>query len=83
MNKRAALLLSALLAASVASCTTVEYVPLQPECTPPPPPVLPEIDRGSMWDALGDAEYRRLESYISRLWAFSDEQTAMLAELCK
>lgn len=78
-----ALLLSAPLALSVASCTTVEYVPVNPQCTPPPQPVLPVIDRGGLWDSVGDAEYRRIESYINQLWAFSDEQGAMLDSLCE
>lgn len=78
-----ALLLSAPLALFVASCTTVEYVPVNPQCTPPPQPALPEIDRGELWDAVGDAEYRRIESYINQLWAFSDEQGAMLDSLCE
>lgn len=77
------LLLSALMALSVASCTTVEYVPVNPQCTPPPQPALPAIDRGDLWDAVGDAEYRRIETYINQLWAFSDEQGAMLDSLCE
>ena len=77
-----ALLAPALLVLSAASCSTVEYIHVTPECTPPPQPALPEIDRGELWDAVGDAEYRRIESYINQLWAFSDEQGAMLEELC-
>lgn len=82
MNKKAALLISALAVVSVASCTTIEYVPITPTCTAPPNPVLPEIDRGELWDALGDKEYRQIETYITRLWAYTDEQSAILSELC-
>lgn len=80
MNARR--LLPLLAALAVSACSTVEYVTLQPECTPPPEPVLPEISRGALWDKLGDSEYRRIESYINRLWSYSDEQSAMLGELC-
>lgn len=83
MNRMAALLLSAPLAIfAVSGCTTTEYIHVTPECTPPPQPVLPEIDRGAMWSALGDTDYRALERYINGLWAFSDEQGAMLEALC-
>lgn len=78
-----ALMVSGLLALSVTSCSTVEYIHVTPECTPPPSPVLPELSKGELWDKLGDAEYRRLESYINGLWAFSDEQGAMLDTLCE
>lgn len=78
-----ALMASGLLALSVTSCSTVEYIHVTPECTPPPSPALPVIDRGSLWDSVGDAEYRRIESYINQLWAFSDEQGAMLDSLCE
>ena len=78
-----ALLAAALLALSVASCTTVEYVPVNPQCTPPPQPALPVLDKGELWDALGDDRYRELERYINGIWAFSDEQGALLGELCE
>lgn len=78
-----ALLAPALLALSVTSCTTTEYIHVTPECTPPPQPALPEIDRGELWDALGDDRYRQLERYINGVWAFSDEQGAMLDSLCE
>ena len=82
MKLRTALLTSALMVIFVASCTTLEYVPVKIECTPPPEPVLPEIDRGALWQSLGDARYRVIESYINELWAYSDEQSAMLGALC-
>lgn len=82
MKPITALMASALLALSVASCSTVEYIHIQPDCTPPPSPVLPELSKGELWDELGDAEYRRLEAYINGLWAFSDEQGAMLQAMC-
>ena len=78
-----ALKVLALAALSVVSgCTTTEYIHVTPECTPPPQPVLPIIDQGSLWDALGDARYRVIESYINELWAYSDEQAAMIEALC-
>ncbi|MGP9656511.1 hypothetical protein ACT3S5_00465 [Halomonas sp. AOP31-B1-25] len=83
MKPITALMVSGLLALSVASCTTTEYIHVKPECTPPPQPVLPEIDQGELWDALGDERYRQLERYINGVWAYSDEQGAMLDELCK
>jgi hypothetical protein len=44
--------------------------------------VLPFLDKGELWDALGDDRYRELERYILQLWAFSDEQSAMLDAIC-
>jgi len=79
---RTALLTSALMVIFVASCTTTEYVPVKIECTPPPQPTLPIIDQGELWQSLGDARYRVIESYINELWAYSDEQSAMLGALC-
>jgi len=67
---------------SLSACATTEYVEITPQCSPPSAPALPSIDRGSLWDALGDAEYRRLEAYILGLWAHSDEQGALLDVLC-
>ncbi len=80
---RAALtLLGPLAILGVSACTTVEYVPITPECTPPPSPVLPEISKGDLWQSLGDESYRELEAYLNGLWAAYDEQAAMLDALC-
>ncbi|MEL7966372.1 hypothetical protein AAG587_08345 [Vreelandella neptunia] len=68
---------------AVSGCTTTEYIHVSPECTPPPQPVLPKIDQGELWDALGDERYRELERYINGVWAYSDEQGAMLKTLCE
>lgn len=68
---------------AVSGCTTTEYINVKPECTQPSQPVLPEIDQGELWDALGDERYRQLERYINGVWAFSDEQGAMLDSLCE
>ncbi|MDX5376371.1 MAG: hypothetical protein LPK08_02475 [Halomonas sp.] len=43
---------------------------------------MPSLDKGELWDALGDTRYRELERYINELWAYSDEQAAMLDALC-
>ncbi len=80
INALLALALAALFA--VSGCTTTEYIHVTPECAPPPQPALPEIDRGELWDALGDDRYRQLERYINTLWAYSDEQAAMLSAIC-
>lgn len=82
MKPITALMVSGLLALSVASCTTTEFIHVTPECTPPPQPALPELSKGELWDALGDERYRALERYINGVWAFSDEQGAMLQTLC-
>lgn len=79
MSRLAAALLACM---AFSGCTTTEYIHVTPECTPPPSPVLPELSKGELWDALGDAEYRRLEAYINGVWAYSDEQGAMLEALC-
>lgn len=77
------LIASALLVTlGVSGCTTTEYVHVNPQCTPPPLPVLPVVDMGNTWEKLGDAHYRQLERYINRLWAAYDEQAAMLEGLC-
>jgi hypothetical protein len=57
-------------------------VDIRPQCTPPTQPALPVVDRGELWDALGDTKYRVLERYIFQLWAFADEQTAILDAIC-
>ena len=77
----AALGLTVILGAS--GCARTEYVEIRPNCTPPAQPALPQIDRGELWDALGDEQYRQLERYVNGLWAFSDEQAALLNELCR
>lgn len=82
MKPITALLLSVPLALSVASCSTVEYVHVTPQCSPPPSPVLPELSKGELWNNLGDSEYRRVEAYINGVWAYSDDQGAMLDALC-
>lgn len=77
-----ALMIAGLVALSAASCSTVEYVEVTPQCTAPTQPALPVIDMGKTWDALGDAQYRELERYITTLWGYADEQAALLGELC-
>ena len=67
----------------VSGCATTEYVEVRPQCTPPAQPALPVVDRGELWDALGDAQYRELERYINGVWAWADEQAALLGELCE
>lgn len=62
--------------------TRTEYVTLEPQCEPVPIPALPELDRGELWDALGDAKYREVERLINGLWAVIDEQDAILGRLC-
>ena len=66
----------------LSGCTTLEYVLVKPECTSPPEPVLPDVSRGLLWDSVGDTQYRVIETYINELWAYSDEQAAMLGALC-
>lgn len=83
MNLMSALKVSALVVTfAVSGCATTEYIHVTPECTPPPQPVLPAIDRGVLWDGLGDEHYRQLERYINSLWGYADEQAAMLETIC-
>lgn len=78
----AASLLAALGAISgCASQPETGYV--QPSCQPAVIPALPELDRGELWDALGDAEYRRVEAYIGGLWGVIDEQRAIIKAVCQ
>jgi len=67
---------------AVSGCATTEYIEVRPECTPPTEPNLTAIDRGELWDSLGDDRYRELERYLNSLWGYADEQAAMLGELC-
>lgn len=83
MRQMRGLMIAGLMAIFAGSgCSTVEYVEVTPRCTPPSQPALPVIDRGELWDALGDARYRQLERYINGLWGYADEQAALLDELC-
>lgn len=63
-----------------ASEPDVKYA--QPTCPTLSEPALPAIDRGALWDALGDEHYRRVESYIDGLWSIIDQQRAALDEVC-
>ncbi|GHC19372.1 hypothetical protein [Aidingimonas halophila] len=84
MRLTTALMIKSLAAIFVVSgCTTTEYIEVTPECSPPPVPTLPQIDKGNLWDQVGDEDYRKIEAYINGLWAYSDEQAAMLNELCQ
>lgn len=84
MKQTKGLMIAALLAIFAGSgCTTTEYREVRPQCTPPSEPALPLIDRGELWDALGDDRYRELERYLNTLWGYADEQAAMLAKLCE
>ena len=79
-NARRVLVLAAICVAASGCTTTTEYV--RPQCAVPPVPSLPVIDRGALWDALGDPEYRRLERYIDGLWQAVDERGAILSATC-
>lgn len=83
MKTTTALMIAGLLVIfAVSGCSSVEYVEVTPQCTAPSQPALPVIDRGELWDALGDSRYRELERYINTLWGYADEQAALLGELC-
>lgn len=98
MKTTSALLLSALLASSISGCATryVEVSPTCEPPPRPALPTLSKgelwdhfIDsykqRGysqSQAVQLGDAEFRRLERYITRLNGYANEQRAMLGPLC-
>lgn len=80
MSGLAVLALTALFA--VSGCARTEYVTLQPQCEPVVVPALPILDRGELWDALGDAQYRELERYINGIWGVVDEQAALIEAVC-
>ena len=67
---------------AVSGCARTEYVEIRPQCTPPAKPALPLLEKGELWQALGDSQYRELERYINGVWAWADEQAALLGELC-
>ena len=66
----------------VSGCSTLEVVPVMPQCTPVTVPALPILDQGKLWDALGDVQYRQLERYINDLWSVIDEQAAVIDGVC-
>lgn len=76
------LLAPMVLCVAVSACTTVEYIPVTPNCYPVVMPSLPVIDNGELWDALGDEQYRVVESYVDGLWSVIDEQAAIIGEVC-
>lgn len=76
------LIVPLLLLLLLSGCARTEYVTLQPQCEPVVVPALPLLDRGELWQALGDAQYRELERYINGIWGVVDEQAAMLDVLC-
>lgn len=84
MSIKRALMMSALLVALGVSngCATERYVYVQPQCTVPPMPALPSVDRAGVWDQMGDTDYRIIEAYIDGLWSVVDEQRAILREVC-
>lgn len=84
MSIKRVLMMCVLLAAFVLSsgCATERYVYIQPDCTVPPMPALPSIDRAGVWDQVGDTDYRIIEDYIDGLWSVVDEQRAILSEVC-
>ena len=55
---------------------------LSPDCPIVQRPTLPELNRGEIWDAMGDAGYREVERYINGVWAIVDQQDAILNMLC-
>lgn len=77
-----AVLALAVISGATSGCTT-EFVTLQPQCEPVVVPALPLLDRGELWDALGDAQYRGLERYINGIWGVVDEQAALIEAVCR
>lgn len=84
MSIKRALMMSVLLAASVLSsgCTTDRYVYVHTQCTVPPMPALPSVDRAGVWDQMGNDDYRIIEAYIDGMWGLIDEQRSILKEVC-
>lgn len=79
------LTLSALLVAlgvSSGCATKVEYIEVLPHCEPVITPFLPDLDRGLLWDKLGDEHFRQVEEYIGTLWGVIDEQTVIITSVC-
>lgn len=83
-NRRlSSVLASALIGLVIAGCSaTPERVYVQPQCSAPPQPSLPDIT-GDELAALGEDTYWRLEERERRLadWAF--EMQAILQAVCE
>lgn len=80
-SKIASLLLCAALLASCAN-QPPQYIEVQPTCTAPPQPALPQIE-GDELEALSDDVYWRLENRERRLVDWALELKAMVDELCE
>lgn len=82
MRRKMPKLIVPLLLLLLSGCATTELVALQPQCEPVVVPALPILEKGELWQALGDSQYRQLERYISGLWSVIDEQAAVIAAVC-
>lgn len=84
VKKASAGLASVLLAMLATGCaTTSETIYVYPECTPAPQPMV-DIDRGELWDALGeDPEwFWRVDGAFDRLIDWGLENQAVLERVC-
>ena len=82
-NVAKSVLLISVLAALLAGCTTTtRIVEVRPQCVPPPKPHLLFVDAGELWDAVGDATYRKLEENDARVADWAEEMHAMLTQIC-
>lgn len=66
--------------AAISACSTVKEQ--APVCSPVVVPVLPALDKGAMWDKLGDEHYREVETYINTLWEVIDKQRVITNSVC-
>lgn len=80
-NVLAALMIGGLMVIS-AGCTTTRTEYQSIECQVPPRPMLPVVDAGELWDATGDAMYRKLEDRDAQLTGWALELEAMLVAVC-
>ena len=78
-------LLSVLLAISaISACSStpeLTYVTIQ--CRVPERPILPAIDAGELWDAIGQERYDALMTRERRIVDWALELEAVLTEVCR
>jgi len=69
---------------AISGCkSTPEIIYLKPECSVPARAILPEIDAGLLWDAVGADTYDKLADRERLIVDWAREMELMLMYICK